>query len=117
MPVFNNISDVLTYVGTADARFLIIKRPGGFNHWFDAKTQLEEDNPSFFADGGIDIEAEIGVLTTESGHQRGFMVIMKGSRYVVTNWTKSLVYPRKPTVRAGAIAVSIRQALREGLWK
>jgi hypothetical protein len=87
-----NISDVLSFVGSQDARAVPIKLPIGFNEWSEAKTQLEADNPEFFATADpIPADAEISALWTEHG-KRGFMLIQHHpKRYICTNWLKNLV--------------------------
>jgi hypothetical protein len=115
MPVFKNVSEVLAYIGSDDAEFQTLIRPQGFNHWSDAKKQLEEDNPSFFAERGeIPVDCDIGILMSRQ-HHRGFMVILPGSRYVVTNWVKNLTHPRPPVALPGVLGASIRIAHKDGL--
>jgi hypothetical protein len=125
MPVFKNVSDVLTHVGEQDIRFMPIALPYGFNHWSEAKRQLIEDNRDFFLEDSQFMSevrktfnedpgaVQIGVLATEYG-QRGFMVILEGSRYVCTDWVKRLSIPTR-VVTADAVGASVRKAIKQGL--
>jgi hypothetical protein len=113
MPVFTNISDVLMHIGTDDVRFMPISLPYGFNHWSAGKAQLIEDNAEFFLKKKIvlDCDAQVGVLTTEGGNARGWMVILEGSRYVCTDWVKRLATPQH-IQHPDLLGVHVRRAMK-----
>lgn len=115
MPVFNNISEVLNFVG-GDARFMEVSLPYGFNHWSEGARQLQEDNPQFFQDRPSIQAAEqsVGVLASvdEDGEHvvRGWMAIFPGSRYVCSDWKK-----RRGTKTSVAQVDLLGIAIRKGL--
>ena len=113
MPVLNNISDVLTFVGSQDARAVPIKLPIGFNEWSEAKKQLEEDNAEFFTTADpVPVDAQICALWTENG-KRGFMLVQENpKRYICTNWLKNLVQRPVEAPIPNLMRHQMRQALK-----
>lgn len=110
MPVFNNVSAVLKYVGDDEVRMLPIAYPHGFNHFDIACQHLVEDNPEIFAGRpALTPEDNVSVLATFRHGSRGFMAILPGSRYVCSDWVKRLHQPIRP-LNPGLLRNSIRKA-------
>ena len=112
MSVHTNISEVLSHIGSNDARFAAIELPQGFNEWSRAVEQLKEDNPKFFAKFGevsaVDPSITVGALWGAGRGFIGYMLMTDRSRYVITNWAERLTQVYEPSALPGVLGAAIR---------